>query len=187
MTVASPDDVRHVYRLNLARRLLLPVIWGLIVGPLLALSASAGGTLAETRSFAVAALLVTLILLPFCALGWHSRLVLTPEGIAHHQFGYTVRSRWDNLQALCLAPGAQSLLLTQPGTDSRLLRWSARLMASVVPAIADGLFGDVDLLAQGRVILLAPFMASWRRGPLRDDLRRWAPHLFEADGGVGGS
>lgn len=182
LTVASSGEFRHVYHLSPARLLLLPLVWGLIVGPLLALAASDGGTPAETLAFVGAALLFTLIMLPFCALAWHARLVLTPEGIAHHQFGYTVRSRWDNLLALSLAAGAQCLVLEQPGTRSRLLRGSARLMSSVVPTIADGVFGDADLLAEGRLILLAPFMGHWRRGPLRDDLLRWAPRLFEADG-----
>jgi hypothetical protein len=182
MAVAASNVVPHVYHLSLPRLLLLPLFWGATVGPMLALAASASSTADETRVFVLTALIVTLIMLPFYALAWQSRLVLTPEDIAHHQFGYTVRSRWDNLQALSLVAGAQALVLEQPGTRSRLLRWSARWMSSAVPVIADGVFGDCDLLAEGRLILLAPFMAHWRRGPLRDDLLRWAPQLFEADG-----
>ena len=179
---ALPDKSRHVYHLSPARLLPLPLLWAAIAGMLLTLSASADSNPAEARAFLWTALLVTVIMLPFLALLWQSRLVLTAEGISHHQFGYTIRSRWDNLQTLRLAPGAQSLVLAQPGTCSRPLRWSARILARAVPVHAGAMFGDVDRLAEGRLILIAPFMAHWRRGPLREDLRRWAPHLFDAGG-----
>jgi len=42
--------------------------------------------------------------------------------------------------------------------------------------------GDAAAVADGRVIALAPFMADWKKGPLREDLQRWAPHLFDAAG-----
>lgn len=182
MALASPDQFRHVYHLSPLRLLPLPLLWGTIVGLLLGLSASGDANPAESRALLLAALLFTLIMLPFFALLWHSSLVLTREGIAHHQFGYTVRSRWDNLLALSLTAGAQSLVLERPGTRSRALRYSARFMSKLTPALASGLFGEDHLLAEGRLILIAPFMAHWKRGPLRDDLRRWAPHLFDAGG-----
>ncbi|HEY8243189.1 MAG TPA: hypothetical protein VII68_06985 [Casimicrobiaceae bacterium] len=175
MASASSRDARHVYHLSLPRLLLLPIVWALVVGPLF-VAGVAGGPADEARAYLVSVLIVTLVVLPWWVVVWQSRLVLTPDGIAHHQFGYTVRSRWDNVEALSLDAGAQALLLREPGTQSRLLRWSSRFLASIVPSIANGMFGDADRLAEGRLILLSPFMAHWKRG-LRDDLVRWAPRL----------
>jgi hypothetical protein len=114
---------------------------------------------------------ITVLFAPFVAITWQSRLVLTEQGIAHHQLGYTVRSSWQNLQALSLNPGA--LLLEQPGTQSALLRWSSKLAGGVVAS-------DAKALSEGRLIVLAPFMAHYHRGPLREDLVRCAPQLFKS-------
>jgi hypothetical protein len=80
-----------------------------------------------------------------------------------------VRSTWQNLQALSFNPGA--LLLKEPGTQSALLRWSSKLAGGAVAS-------DAKALGEGRLIVLAPFMAHYRRGPLREDLQRCAPQLF---------
>jgi hypothetical protein len=187
-TAPTDPPVRHVYHLSSMRLMLLPAVWVLMLGLLLLPLLLAPATDASTDSAADAAAdhalpltaaLFTLILLPFVAIAWQSRLVLTPQGIAHHQLGYTVRSPWANLVALDLTAGRQALYLAEPGSRSRLLRWSSRAVAAGAPGLADGLIGDPQALAQGRLIFLAPFMQHWRRGPLRDDLKRWAPHLFE--------
>lgn len=189
MHPSASEPVRRVYHLNTARLLLLPAIWALLMVllllPLGAASESAADAEAE-RALLLGAAAATLILLPFAGIVWQSRLVLTPQGIAHHQFGYTVRSPWTNLSALDLTAGRQALYLSEPGSRSRLLRWSSRALKFGAPALTEGLFGDADALAQGRLILLAPFMQHWRRGPLRDDLQHWAPHLFSrGSAGVG--
>ena len=173
--------MRHVYHLSPIRLLSMPLLWLAMVLPLLGLAVAYRRDPADLAAFTAAAIIVTLIFLPIGAIVWQSRLVLTPEGIAHHQFAYTVRSPWKQLQALTLDPGTEALVLAEPGTRSRwfgvLVRWGG-VFAPVDPR---GLIGDVDLMADGRLILIAPFMAHWRRGPLREDLRRWAPHLFAAN------
>lgn len=169
---------RHVYHLNLSRLLIVPLLWALLMVPLLWLGLSDSPDPNENEAFLATAGGFTLIMLPFLALVWQSRLVLTPEGIAHHQFGYTVRSSWANLRLLTLVPGREALVLERPGTRSKLLRWSTGMAPAFIPGSADAVLGDVDALAEGRLILLAPFMAHWKKGPLRDDIARWAPHLF---------
>jgi hypothetical protein len=173
--------VRHVYHLNTVRLLALPVVWALLTALLLLPFLTATGLdPAEDAALLLGAAVVTLILLPIFAITWQSRLVLTAQGIAHHQLGYTVRSPWANLVALDLSAGRQALTLGEPGCSSRLLRWASLAMAFAMPDWAEGLYGDVDALAQGRLIPLAPFMSHWKQGPLHADLLRWAPHVFAA-------
>ncbi len=176
----SPREDRRVYHLGAARLCLLPLLWLAIVMPLLWLAAGERTSTDEAHAFGVAAALFSLVMLAFQAIAWHSRLVLTPAGVAHHQFGYTIRSDWHNVCSLDVAPGAQGLWLRRPGTHSRLLYWSTRFTGASMPRTAAALFVDVDHLATGRLVLLSPFMAHWRRGTLRADLLRWAPHLFDA-------
>ena len=133
----------------------------------------------DARALLLTALIVTVLLVPAFYLMWQSRLVLTETHITHYQFGYTVRSSWTNAQELCLTPGVEALILREPGTRSRLLRLSVRLLQGALPVFA-GSFGDPDTLAEGRLIFLAPFMRHWRHGDLRRDFERWAPHLFGA-------
>ena len=99
--------------------------------------------------------------------------MLTSEGIAHHQFGYTVRSTWKNVGELTLAPPCAGLILIAPGVSSRLLRIS--MYALNAYGLSAGFGGRA--LEEGRFIPLQPFLSHWRRGPLRDDIVRWAPHL----------
>ena len=181
MNTASPRPFRHVYHLGLARLLPLPLVWTLVVGLLLvAPLSSPGAEREEWEAILLVCGAFTLIMLPFFAIVWQSRLVLTPDGIAHHQFGYTVRSTWGNLEKLVLQRGSEALILREPGTRSRLLRNSIRLLPYLSPAPSNGMFGDLRALSAGRLILLTPFMAHFKRGPLHDDLKRFAPHLFVA-------
>jgi hypothetical protein len=136
----------------------------------------------ENRAFVLAAVTLTAILLPFFWMLWYSRLVLTPGGIVHYQIGYSVRSTWANVEQLDLSAGTQSLILIEPGTSSKLLRLTTKWIHGTRPITGPAIFGDLDLLGDGRMIFLAPFMVHWKRGPLRDDLLRWAPHLFDENG-----
>ena len=173
--------MRHVYHLSPIRLLSMALLWLAMVLPLLGFAVVYRRDPADLAAFSAAATIVTLIFLPIGAIVWQSRLVLTPEGIAHHQFGYTVRSPWNQLQALTLDPGSEALVLAEPGTRSSWRRVSVRWGGLFAPADLRGWIGDADLMAGGRLIPIAPFMAHWRRGALREDLRRWAPQLFAAN------
>ncbi|MEP7182693.1 MAG: hypothetical protein ABI886_10925 [Betaproteobacteria bacterium] len=180
MKTCPPDAaVRHVYHLSPIRLLPLPLVWGLAMALLIIPFWAPPSTPEENQAVLIAAGVVTLIMLPFFGIIWQSRLVLTPEGIEHHQFGYTVRSSWANLESLSLSPGAEALYLREPGTTSRLLRISVRLLK--LSGLAAGLVGDPTSIAEGRMIFLGPFMAQWKRGALRDDVLRWAPDLFDTN------
>lgn len=162
---------RRVYHLSRGRLLLLPATWGLFAGMFLLSAVADPGE--DRVAMLLAAVALTAIFAPFVAITWHSRLVLTEWGISHYQFGYTVRSSWQNLQALSIDPGGGALYLKEPGTRSVLLRWSSKVAGGVVAS-------DAEALGQGRLILLTPFMSHYHRGPLREDLMRYAPQLFNS-------
>lgn len=181
MTTTPVASLRHVYHLNPLRLLIFPLLWVAALGLCLYLSFSSADafTPAANRMLLVLIGIVSLFVAPFFALMWQSRLVLTPEGITHHQFGYTIRSSWDNVAMLDLTPRVQGLVLSRPGSQSRLLPMSVGVLEAAAPGTTEDLVGDKDALAEGRLITLAPFMTHWKRGQLQDDLRRWAARLFD--------
>ena len=152
-------------------------MWGLFVLPMAWMALVSPADDPDRRVMALMSVILTLICLPFFGILWQSRLVLTPEGIAHHQLGYTVRSTWANLEAIHLERGSQALYLEVPGTRSRLLRLAAGAVGGAMPGM-ESVIGNPQMLAQGRAIMLFPFMQHWKRGPLREDIERCAPHLF---------
>lgn len=173
----------RTYHLSPGRLLIFPLLWLVFAAPFV-LVYFTGDHKLPPRSDGVLVLLAFLTLMfgGFFAIIWQSRLVVTAEGIAHHQLGYTVRSAWGNLAVLWTASVPELLLLDQPGTNSRLLRYSTRILQVFSPGLASGLFGAPNALAEGRIIFLAPFMSHWKRGPLREELLRHAPGLFDEHG-----
>ena len=175
MSKSSKEDFRHVYHLGPGRLLIFPLLW-LVFSAILTL----GLWDAKSRWAGLVCLGgLTLFFLVFQAIIWQSRLVLNAQGISHHQFGYTVRSSWENLHLLVMQVDTSHLILKERGSLSRLLGFSVGMLGA---GTARGLIGDPQAFAEGRVIMIAPFMAHWRRGPLRADLQRWAPQLFDANG-----
>lgn len=172
----------RIYRINRGRLLVLPAVWLMFVVVLtgfLGRSTVPG----EAAAGVAGAGILTLIFGPiFYFTVWRSRLELDAQGIAHHQFGYTVRSSWANLERLSMQPGMEGLYLTEPGVRSPLLRGSTRILQDIGQLAGLGRFvGDMDALAQGRYITLTPFTDHLRGGPLSRDLERWAPQLFAAE------
>jgi hypothetical protein len=178
----ADEPFRRVYHLSLVRLLIFPIIWVIGVTFCICLVYSRGEAFTPHANRVLLFLvgIITAFVLPFFGLIWQSRLVLTPQGIAHHQFGYTVRSAWANLESLSLDRGKQRLILAKPGTRNRLLRISSEIL-DAIPVSRD-FTGDSTAFAEGRLITIAPFMSHWKRGRLREDLRQLAPQLFDANG-----
>lgn len=171
---------RHVYRVNPLRLMVIPSLWLAAAAFLLTMAAQPGER-GNAIAWLQAAGFLMLILLPFFLIVWMSRLVLTDDGIEHHQFGYTVRSTWTNIESMSTVRGMEGLYLREPGTRSRLLRRSAMLLDSITRAVGlPSSFGDAAALAEGRFIALTPFTHHWHEGSLKADLQRRAPHLFLA-------
>jgi hypothetical protein len=170
--------VVHVYRVNAARLLVLPVVW-LGFGVVLSVPLFAAGDSGERAAVWVAIGVLTLVMAPIFYFGvWRSRLELDEQGIVHFQLGYRVRSSWANVEAVCLEPGAEGLYLREPGTRSGVLRVSTRLLQWVLGGVGvDSLAGDYDALAAGRYIPLIPFTGHLGGGRLSRDLDHWAPRL----------
>jgi hypothetical protein len=168
-------NFRHVYRLSPGRLFVLPGVWLLFT---LVLGGAALGSdkPGDTAAAVFTLLMLSAIVLPLVLVTWLSRLELTAEGITHFQTTYRIKSTWQNLESLTLGPGPEGLILRERGGGGWFLRFSQDMMRAF--GMAEGFGGQA--LAEGRFIALAPFMAHWRRGPLQEDLRRMAPHLFEA-------
>ena len=179
---SSIEPFRRVYHLSRIRLLVFPIIWvvGGIFCSYLVFSSGEAFTPQANRTLFFLIGGVTVFVLPFLGIIWQSRLVLTSEGIAHHQLGYTVRSTWANLESLSLDWGKQRLILSKPGTRSRLLKTSSEIL-DAIPMTRD-FTGDSTSFEEGRLISISPFMSHWKRGPLREDLLRFAPQLFDANG-----
>jgi hypothetical protein len=174
MPVTSPP---HVYHLNPIRLLVIPAIGlgfvAMLIAAVLLPDTDGDGAVWWTVG------LVTLVFAAAFLVVWKSRLELSDEGIVHYQFGYTVRSTWQNVESISLVHGAEGLYLREPGTHSALLRGSSRLLSLAMRASAlPSVVGDPAALAAGRFVALMPFTRHLNGGPLSRDLQRWAPHLF---------
>jgi hypothetical protein len=174
MLVTSPP---HVYHLNPIRLVVIPAIGLGFVALLIAALVFPDADGDDGLWWAVG--LVALVFAAAFLIVWKSRLELTDEGIVHYQFGYTVRSTWENVESISLVRGAEGLYLREPGTHSALLRGSSQLLniamrVSALPSVV----GDPAALAAGRFVALMPFTRHLNGGPLSRDLQRWAPHLF---------
>jgi hypothetical protein len=170
----------HVYRINLARLIVMPIIWLAFVVLMFVLAVMSDKPDDSAAGQAII-LMLTLIMAPIFYVGvWRSRLEVSAEGIAHYQFGYSIHSTWQNLERISLEPAAEGLFLREPGTTSTILRASTRIVQSVSQAVGMPSFlGDYDTMAAGRFIALTTFTSHLHGGPLSADLERWAPQLFQ--------
>jgi hypothetical protein len=147
----------HVYHLNPVRLLVIPAI-GLGFVALLTAAALLPDVDGDNGVWWVVGFVALVFAAAFLII-WQSRLELTDEGIVHYQFGYTVRSAWENVESISLVRGAEGLYLRQPGTHSALLRGSSRLLNLAMGVSAlPSLVGDPAALARGD---------SWPSCPLR--------------------
>lgn len=112
--------------------------------------------------------ITTLLGILLLATALRTRLVTSAEGIEHRQALSTVRVPWSKVLRIGDIPvnrhgrTVEGLFLAEPSTPSnRSLLWWV---------------GSVEFRDK---IPLKQFDRNWRDGPLGDDLRRYAPHLFE--------
>lgn len=94
------------------------------------------------------------------------RIVVSRDGIEYHGGLYIISTSWDNVVRIGQIPSAfgmtEGLVLREPAMHaSNWLCWLVRM-------------NRID-----HVIPLASFMWWWRDTELGDDIRRYAPHLFE--------
>lgn len=96
---------------------------------------------------------------------WHTRLVISPDGIEYCTPYHRIPTTWDNIKSIGRIPMftsyGEGLFLRQPALQgNKWLNWNARLM-------------QLD-----RFIPLSPFAEQWRDSELGQDVRRYAPYLF---------
>jgi hypothetical protein len=96
-----------------------------------------------------------------------TRIITSPEGIEYHELAHSVTTTWDNVQRIGIVPGlgaAEGLLLRRPALQVR-----------------KGMAWAVKEQVHGRIIPLTPFGLFWRESDLGEDIKRYAPHVFERE------
>lgn len=106
----------------------------------------------------------------------YTRLVLSADGVNLYQFGYKLKTDWDNVAVLYAEPGAEGLVLHHsmdcPG--ARILNDYRHTKIK-----DENLYNDeqIQLIAEYRFIPLNAFGYWLKNGQLRDDLIHRAPGL----------
>jgi hypothetical protein len=105
----------------------------------------------------------------------YPRLVVSAEGLAQHQIGWTIRTTWENVARLERGRGMLGFVLTAPltGRGAAALR-VGRFLPAWYSAEQDG------FVEEGRWFPLEPFAWQFRHGNLADDIRRCAPRLLDS-------
>lgn len=167
----------RVYHVSPLRRWLLWILIGpmlaLLVG--LALASDAG----ERASLLATTALVFLIVLPFHFIVGRTRLALSDRGVSLKQTGYALSARWDEIEALDLTPRREGFITRGPISGPGAARLAGFRFAGTPGA---PLYDEVQqgLLAERRLIPIEAFAWHLRRGRMRDDIARFAPHLADA-------
>lgn len=122
---------------------------------------------APTLLFLAMSLLTTSLGVFLLATAVRARIITSPAGIEHRQVLYTIHAPWIGVLRIGDIPigrhgrTVEGLILVEPASpSSKPIRWWQGYwqMRNKIP--------------------LEDFDRNWREGPLGDDLRRYAPHLF---------
>lgn len=176
-------EPRRTYGISPARRTLLYGSWVIFALPLLA-----GGFFTGETGLLVAALLVTVAMLPVILWAdWAARLIVSPEGVELRQAGATLQSPWANVAALRVVSGGEGFILHEPMAG----RGAERFALTAGVRVRGAALYDEDrlrLITARRFIPIEAFAYWLRRGDLRTVLTQWAPHVpIEGTSGAAGS
>jgi hypothetical protein len=113
-------------------------------------------------------------------------LTVSPQGIGYHSLGYQVVTTWDNIASIGDVRSGQytyeGLVLREPRLEvSDWLRTgtAAYPFLALIGALSGRpLVPLPDMAVYGRGIPLGLFVTNWRQSPLGENIRRYAPHVF---------
>jgi hypothetical protein len=162
----------RTYHVSPLRRWLLWIAIGPILAVLLALGLT--GDAADRPAFLATAGLVFLILLPFHLIVGSTRLVLSETGVRLRQAGYRLEAGWADIEDLDLTPRREGFVTHEPMAG----KGAARLARFRVSPLYDA--EQQRLIAERRLIPIDAFAWHLRRGAMREDIERFAPHLAKA-------
>ena len=126
----------------------------------------AESALPAARLLAPAALLLIFTLpgLLLALHGWRSRLAISAEGVRYHSLFHGVETSWQNIERIGQ---------TRRGRDVFYLRESGFKGPGWLAPLLRGSRRD-------RMITISMHEPNWRNTPLRQEMQRYAPHLFAA-------
>lgn len=164
----------RVYHVSPLRQWLLWFVIGPILAFLVVLSISSDA--ADRAAFLIVAGLMMVIALPFDLIVRRTRLELSATGVRLRQTGYELAARWDDIEDLRLTPGREGFVTRAPMAGKGAARL-ARLRFAGAANVALYDAEQQSLLAERRFIPIEAFAWHLRRGGMREDIVRSAPHL----------
>jgi hypothetical protein len=172
----TDDEVIHSYRVGPLRRWLLWFIFGPVVLGLLVMGLLATGE--GAIAFSITGALAFLIALPFQWIIDRTRLELSSSKIRLRHFGFLLETEWENVATMRLDRGREGFITKSPLTG----KGADRLARFRGPGAGAAQMYDPEereLLAERRLIPIAPFAWHLRHGRLRQDIARFAPELVQ--------
>ncbi len=165
----SPRRIYRVRPLRMAAAVGVPALFAIALLGVSLLTTEP----AERSALAVAGIIMVMVAAGLFPLVWYPKLLVSPSGIEIRQVGWSIRTTWDNVEAVELSPPGEGLLLRAPLTGRGA--WALRV-GRIIPAWYTP--EQARLVAEGRWFPLSPFGWWLRHGDLLAELKRHAPGLF---------
>ncbi len=135
--------------------------------------------------------LLSLLIALGCYTASHTRLVTKPTGIEFYDFGYSIRTTWDNLERIALVPMSYNSIrpetlparqrleaeMTKRGLQQLLLGAYVEAIILRQPVFKEKSWWAIGIVPLNRMIPLSDFK-WWRHGELGQELKKYAPQLF---------
>ena len=109
---------------------------------------------------------------------WHSRIVISPEGIEYHQAEYCICTAWEKVERIAIAhiEAKPVDVLTLPAPSLQVShKWLVRTsdFDRLGQIVLDGQF-----IPPGKAIPISLIVPDWRRRQLGRDVQQYVPHLM---------
>jgi hypothetical protein len=173
MRMKAESESGKVYYMSTVRKRFLLGVWLAFTLPF-----AIGGLYVSDKALLFVSVMTGCILgFVFAITGWwYPRLVIDSKGVALHQIGYTLRTGWDNVEAVLLTRGSEGLVLREPLNSIGAGTQAGFSNISYMGATYYGLT-QRELIDQRRFIPIEVFAYWFKHGDLWDRMILHAPQL----------